>query len=118
MKYLAYFQAYSNTYADIDILRRKYEEALACDDVVGLIIGTRPDCINDEILDYLESLNRQTFLTVEYGIESTEDSTLLRINRGHDFGCSVHAIEETSKGELSPVGTLLWGCLESLPTTL
>lgn len=109
MKYLAYFQAYSNTYADVDSLRRKYEEALSCEDVVGLIIGTRPDCINDEILYYLESLNRQTFLTVEYGIESTEDATLLRINRGHDFGCSVHAIEETSKRGIVTGGHVIVG---------
>ena len=69
MKYLAYFQAYSNTYAPLDVLKRRYEEALAVEDVVGLVIGTRPDCISTELLDYLEELNRRTFLIVEYGIE-------------------------------------------------
>ena len=95
MKYLAYFQAYTNTYASIDHLRRLYEEALAVEDVVGIVIGTRPDCITPELLDYLETLNRQTFLLVEYGVESANDETLRRINRGHDFACSVHAITET-----------------------
>ena len=95
MKYLAYFQAYTNTYASIDHLRRLYEEALAVEDVVGIVIGTRPDCIPPELLDYLETLNRQTFLLVEYGVESANNETLRRINRGHDFACSVHAITET-----------------------
>ena len=95
MKYLAYFQAYTNTYASIDHLRRLYEEALAVEDVVGIVIGTRPDCITPELLDYLETLNRQTFLLVEYGVESANDETLRRINRGHDFACPVYAITET-----------------------
>ena len=88
MKYLAYFQAYSNTYAPLDVLKRRYEEALAVEDVVGLVIGTRPDCISTELLDYLEELNRRTFLIVEYGIESVNDDTLRHINRGHNFECS------------------------------
>ena len=85
MKYLAYFQAYTNTYGELEQLKRMYEEALAVEDVVGLVIGTRPDCMPDTLLDYLEELNRQTFLLVEYGIESTDDATLARINRGHTF---------------------------------
>ena len=70
MKYLAYFQAYSNTYASVETLKRRYEEALSQEDVVGIIIGTRPDCAGSEVMDYLEQLNRQTFMIVEYGIES------------------------------------------------
>ena len=81
MKYLAYFQAYTNTYAGLEKLKRMYEEALQVPDVVGLVIGTRPDCMPDALLDYLETLNRRTFLLVEYGIESTDDRTLERINR-------------------------------------
>jgi len=96
MKYIAYFQAYSNTYAPLDTLKRRYEEALDDSDVVGIAIGTRPDCINEEILDYLEHLNRQTFVTVEYGIESANDDTLRLINRGHDFECSRKAVEQTA----------------------
>ena len=82
MKYLAYFQAYTNTYGELEQLKRMYEEALDVENVVGLVIGTRPDCMPDSLLDYLEELNRQTFLLVEYGIESTDDHTLARINRG------------------------------------
>ncbi len=97
MKYLAYFQAFSNTYAPIDVLKQRYEEALACEDVVGLVIGTRPDCVDEGTLDYLASLSRQTFLLVEYGVESFSDSTLLEINRGHDAACSIRAIEATHR---------------------
>lgn len=95
MKYLAYFQAFSNTYATLDTLQRRYEEALSAEDVVGIVIGTRPDCVSDEILNYLESLNRQTFMIMEYGIESVSDNTLRRVNRGHNFECSRRAITET-----------------------
>lgn len=95
MKYLAYFQAFSNTYATLDTLQRRYEEALSAEDVVGIVIGTRPDCVSDEILNYLESLNQQTFMIVEYGIESVSDYTLRRVNRGHNFECSRRAIIET-----------------------
>lgn len=95
MKYLAYFQAFSNTYATLDTLQRRYEEALSAEDVVGIVIGTRPDCVSDEILNYLESLNQQTFMIMEYGIESVSDDTLRRVNRGHNFECSRHAIIET-----------------------
>ena len=95
MKYLAYFQAFSNTYATLDTLQRRYEEALSAEDVVGIVIGTRPDCVSDEILNYLERLNQQTFMIVEYGIESVSDDTLRRVNRGHNFECSRRAIIET-----------------------
>lgn len=95
MKYLAYFQAYTNTYASISHLRELYEEALSVKDIVGIVIGTRPDCISDELLDYLEDLNRRTFLIVEYGVESANEDTLRRINRGHSFAQSRLAIEKT-----------------------
>ena len=96
MKYLAYFQAHSNTYNTLDVLKRKYEEALAVEDVVGLVIGTRPDCMPDDVLDYLEVLNKQTFLIVEYGIESANDETLQRINRGHSFETARQSVERTT----------------------
>ena len=95
MKYLAYFQAYTNTYASIDRLHQLYEEALQVEDVVGIVIGTRPDCVSDELLDYLEDLNQRCFLIVEYGVESANDETLRRINRGHAFEQSRLAIEKT-----------------------
>ncbi len=109
MKYLAYFQAYTNTYAELEILKRKYEEALAVDGVIGLVIGTRPDCMPNSLLDYLEKLNRQTFIMVEYGIESTYDKTLLRINRGHNHACTVDAIERTAERGIFTGGHIILG---------
>lgn len=97
MKYLAYFQAYTNTYAALDRLVSLYEEALRVPDVVGLVIGTRPDCMPDNLLDYLEELNRRTFLIVEYGVESANEETLVRINRGHTFRQSCEAIRRTAE---------------------
>lgn len=95
MKFLAYFQAYTNTYASIDRLKAMYEEALAVEDVVGLVIGTRPDCMPTSLLDYLEQLRRHTFLIVEYGVESANNATLGRVCRGHTFECSRETIERT-----------------------
>lgn len=109
MKYLAYFQAYTNTYAPTDTLRRMYEEALDVEDVVGIVIGTRPDCMPDELLDYLEELNRHTFLIVEYGIESANDDTLRLINRGHTFGCSCRAVERTAERGIITGGHVIIG---------
>lgn len=109
MKYLAYFQAFSNTYAQLDTLRRRYEEALSQDGVVGLIIGTRPDCVDDHLLNYLEELKRYCFLTVEYGIESVSDTTLLRINRGHDFECSRRAVTATHERGILTCGHIILG---------
>jgi radical SAM protein (TIGR01212 family) len=98
--YLAYFQAFSNTYAPLSRLRALYEEALAFPGITGLIIGTRPDCIDDEKLDYIQSLSEKYFVAVEYGIESCYDRTLARINRGHDFKQSVKAVEMTSSRKI------------------
>ena len=84
MKFLAYFQAYTNTYDSIQHLVAKYEEALQVKDVVGIVIGTRPDCVSEELLIYLSELNKRTFILVEYGVESTNDDTLKRIHRGHE----------------------------------
>lgn len=109
MKYLAYFQAYTNTYAPIEQLRALYEEALQVEDVVGLVIATRPDCMSDELLDYLEELNKRTFLIVEYGIESANDETLLRINRGHTFECSRQAVIKTHERGIMVGGHVILG---------
>ena len=110
--YLAYFQSYSNTYAPLAKLRELYGEALSHPSVVGLVIGTRPDCVNEEKLDYLASLcggkaqdgggvfadeKRRPIIVVEYGIESCYDATLKRINRGHDFECAKRAVEMTAE---------------------
>ena len=97
MKYLAYFQAFTNTYAPLAQLKALYEEALQVEDIVGIVIGTRPDCVSDELLDYLAALNQRTFVLVEYGVESANNDTLLRINRGHSFEQSCDAIKRTKQ---------------------
>ena len=109
MKYLAYFQAYTNTYASLDRLKALYEEALGVEDVVGIVIGTRPDCMSDELLDYLSSLNERTFLIVEYGIESANDLTLQFINRGHTFEQSRQAISKTHQRGILTGGHIILG---------
>lgn len=107
--YLAYFQAYTNTYSDIERLRSLYEEALNYPAVTGLVIGTRPDCINSELLDYLEEMSRRYFIVVEYGIETVSDRTLTRINRGHDFASAVKAVNDTSSRGIYTGGHLIFG---------
>ena len=109
MKYLAYFQAFTNTYGSVDLLKKMYEEALPEEDIVGLVIGTRPDCISTPLLDYLEQLSRQTFLIVEYGIESANNDTLRRINRGHTFECSKKAVEMTAERGIFTGGHIILG---------
>lgn len=96
-KYMAYFQAYSNTYASIAELIKLFDEALRVDDVIGLVIGTRPDCIDSEKLDYFAKLSEKAYVIIEYGVESCNDHTLQLINRGHNFETAVWALEETSK---------------------
>lgn len=109
MKYLAYFQAYTNTYGALETLKAKYEEALKCPDVIGLVIGTRPDCMPLSLLDYLEELNRRCLLIVEYGIESTDDETLRRINRGHTFAQSAAAIKAAAGRGIRTGGHIILG---------
>ncbi len=89
--YLAYFQPYSNTYAPLERLKELYGEALACPGVAGIVVGTRPDCVDEAKLDYLAQLSREHIVMLEYGIESCSDATLRRINRGHSFECAVRA---------------------------
>jgi len=93
-KFLAYFQAYTNTFDALDRLKEIYEQALNYPGIIGLIIGTRPDCVSNEILNYLEELNQQYFISVEFGVESIYDETLIKINRGHTFSESKMAIHE------------------------
>jgi len=95
-RYLAYFQAYSNTYDGVDVLRERYEEALRRDEVIGLVIGTRPDTVDTEILNYIKTLAKDHYVVIEYGIESCYNNTLKRVNRGHSFEDSVRAIDMTA----------------------
>ena len=107
--FLAYFQSYSNTYAPLPVLRELYEEALAHPKVSGVVIGTRPDCVDAEKLDYLASLARGHYVMVEYGIESCYDRTLAAIRRGHDYACTQAAIAATAERGIACGGHLILG---------
>lgn len=107
--FMAYFQAYSNTYESLDVLKQRYEKALEFDEIVGLVIGTRPDVVDNEKLDYIAELAEKYYVIVEYGIESCYDKTLNRINRGHDFATTVNAIRETAKRDIPVGGHLIFG---------
>ncbi len=110
MEYIAYFQSYTNSYGEVDECMRLYEEALAHPQVVGIIIGTRPDCMPDALLARLQELARRTFILIEYGVESTIDRTLDRIQRGHSWATSVDAIRRTHEAGIL-VGAHLILCL-------
>ena len=107
--FLAYFQAYTNTYAAMERLKALYDEALSYPGVLGIVIGTRPDCISGDMLDYLAELSRDYFVIVEYGIESTNDKVLRHINRGHDFASAVRAVTETAEKGIYTGAHLIFG---------
>ncbi len=111
-KYLAYFQAYTNTYAPIEKLKKLYSEALSHPKVIGLVIATRPDCINEEILDYLQQLSQNNYIVIEYGIESTNNKTLELVNRCHTFEDTVLALKMTAERKIHIGAHLILG----LPT--
>ena len=96
-KYIAYFQSFSNTYAPLERLRTCYDEALAHPEVAGVVVGTRPDCVDEQKLDYFAELAQRKYVILEYGIESCYDSTLSHINRGHNFECARRAVEMTAE---------------------
>ena len=108
-KFLAYFQPYSNTYAPIERLREVYEEALSHPLVAGIVIGTRPDCVDEDKIDYLASLARNHVVVIEYGIESVYDRTLKRINRGHSFEDAARAVEMTAARGLTQGAHFIFG---------
>jgi radical SAM protein (TIGR01212 family) len=94
-KFIAYFQSFTNTYAPVDALQNLYDEALGIKDIVGLSIGTRPDCVDEPVLDLLQGYAAKYLVWVEYGLQSARDATLAFINRGHDFGCFEKAVAAT-----------------------
>ena len=96
-RYLAYFQSFSNTYAPLERLRECYDEALAHPDIAGIVVGTRPDCVDEQKLDYFAELAERKYVIIEYGVESCYDTTLKRINRGHDFATAERAIKLTAE---------------------
>jgi len=108
-RYLAYFQAYSNSYASLDRLKTVYEEALSVSDIMGIVIGTRPDCVDDEKLDYLASLNRTHYVVVEYGMESCYNRTLELVNRRHTVEQCIKAIEATAMRGIRTGTHLIFG---------
>lgn len=107
--YLAYFQAYSNTYAPVDKLADLYNEALSHREIKGLVIGTRPDCVNNEILDLLKDLSERCILLLDFGIESCYDKTLSRINRGHSFRDAVNALEASAQRGIDTGAHFIFG---------
>ncbi len=110
MRFLAYFQAYTSTYANVEHCISLYEEALRVSDVVGLVISTRPDCMPEVLLDYLAEVNRtRAFVLVEYGVESANDATLKAINRGHTFVTACDAIRRTSQRHISVGAHIILG---------
>jgi radical SAM protein (TIGR01212 family) len=108
-KFIAYFQAYSNTYAPVTRLRELFSEALATPDVVGLIVATRPDCLQEEILDYLQELNEQTYLWLEIGMQTVHDRSLAFIKRRHDHACTVDAIQQARSRGLRVCAHIILG---------
>jgi hypothetical protein len=108
-KYFVYFQSYSNTYAPLDKLKKLYEEALSFKGVIGLAIGTRPDCVDERILDYISSLAKNYDITLELGIESTYNTTLNKINRGHDYQALLKALKMTEERDLDVCAHLILG---------
>ncbi|HAH23735.1 MAG TPA: TIGR01212 family radical SAM protein [Prolixibacteraceae bacterium] len=109
MKYLAYFQSYSNTYAPVENLKMLYEEALVHPQVIGLVIATRPDCLSPEILDYLQLLAQRYYIMLEFGIESHKNVSLEYINRGHTFEESIFALQETARRKIHNCAHLILG---------
>ena len=107
--YLAYFQAFSNTHAPLIELKKMYNEALQHPGVIGLVIGTRPDCVDDAKLDYFAELAQKYYVAIEYGVESVYNKTLERINRGHTFEQAIHAITETAKRGIKTGGHFIIG---------
>ena len=108
-KYIAYFQSYTNTYGTFEHLKNTYEQALSHSKVIGLAIGTRPDCVDENLLDYFAELSQKYYVMLEYGVESTDNETLKRINRGHNYEKSVWAINETAKRGIEVGAHLILG---------
>jgi radical SAM protein (TIGR01212 family) len=107
--FLAYFQSYSNTYAGLEVLKSVYEEALQVPGIAGIVVGTRPDCVDGEMLDYFQELSRSVYVVLEYGIESVLNHTLERVNRGHDVETSAWAVRETARRGIRVAGHMIIG---------
>lgn len=109
LKYIAYFQANSNTYAEVDVLKEKFEKVLKFQDVVGLNIATRCDCITEECLDYLEDLSKRTYLTIELGLQTIHEKTAILINRGHTLKCFSDMVKKLRNRNINVVVHIING---------
>jgi len=112
---LAYFQAYSNSYASLEKLKQIYQPAIEHPQIKGIVIGTRPDCLEDEKLDYFAELSQRMFVSIEVGIESIHDETLRKINRGHDFGCVVDALQRIKARDIHAGAHFIFGLPDETP---
>ncbi|WP_419742975.1 TIGR01212 family radical SAM protein [Paraclostridium dentum] len=108
-KYIGYFQAFTNTHAPVSVLKEKYETILNLDDVIGLSISTRPDCLPDDVLEYLSELNKKTNLWVELGLQTIHDETSKIINRGHDYNTFLEGVEKLKKHNIKTVVHIING---------
>lgn len=108
-KYLAYFQSFTNTYSSLSTLKKYYESIFELDSVIGIVVATRPDCVDSYLLDYYQDIAKEKYVMIEYGIESTSDVTLQRINRGHTYSDSIRAVEETHKRGINVGAHLILG---------
>ena len=108
-KYIAYFQAYTNTYAPLNVLKDKFEEALSFENVIGLSISTRPDCLEDDVVDYLAELNERTNLWVELGLQTIHDVTSKKINRGHDYDTFLEGLKKLQDRNIKVVVHIING---------
>lgn len=112
-KFMSYFQAYSNTYKPVEELEKIYKSALNHPDVVGLSVGTRPDCVDEDKLNLLSDIGKDYYTWIEYGLQSIHDKTLQKINRGHDFDCFLRAYERTKKKGLNVCVHVIFGLWET-----
>lgn len=108
-KYIAYFQAFTNTHAPIEVLKEMYEQVLEQEGVVGLSIATRPDCLPDDVVDYLAELNERTYLWVELGLQTVHERTALLINRAHDYQCYIDGVKKLRKHNINVCSHIING---------
>jgi len=113
--YLAYFQAYSNTYASLEKLKEIYQPAIEHPEIKGIVVGTRPDCLEDEKLDFFAELAQKMFVSIEIGVESIHDETLRKINRGHDFQCAVGALQRIKARNIHTGAHFIFGLPDETP---
>lgn len=112
-KFMAYFQAYSNTYKPVNELETIYKSSLSHKDIIGISIGTRPDCIDDDKLKLISDISKNYYTWIEYGLQSIHDKTLLKINRGHDFDCFLRAYEKTKNYGINTCVHVIFGLWET-----